>query len=69
MHLIVAAGSPDRAAVHGEHHGVASSERHHFDAGLHPRPLFGQYEFTAVEIFGRPGEEDRDLQRENVLAV
>jgi hypothetical protein len=66
---IVAAGSSDRAAVHGEHHTVALSERHHFDARLHPRPLFGQHKFTALEIFGRIGEKDRDLQRENVLAV
>jgi hypothetical protein len=66
---VVAAGSPDWTAVHGEHHAVALSERRHFDARLHPRPLFGQYKFTALEIFGRLGEEDRDLQRENVLAV
>src|SRR5258708_7234866 len=66
---VVAAGSPDWAAVHGEHHTVTLSERDHVDPRLHPRPLFGQYKFTALEIFGRRGEEDRDLQRENMFAV
>jgi hypothetical protein len=66
---IVAAVSPDWAAVHGERHTVALSERHHVDARLHTRSLFGQHKFTALEILGGPGEKDRDLQRENVLAV
>jgi hypothetical protein len=66
---IVAAGSSDWAAVHGEHHTVALSERHHFDARLHPRSLFGQHKFTALEIFGGLGEQYRDLQWENMLAI
>src|SRR5882672_12270281 len=69
MHTMVAAGSPDRAAVHREYDSVALSERHHFDAALHSGSLFGQHEFTALEVFSRIGEQNRHLQRENVLAV
>ena len=56
VNAIVAASASDRAAIHGEHHTVALSERHHLDARLHTRSLFGQYKFTAVEILGRLGE-------------
>ena len=66
---VVTAGSSDRTSVHGENDTVALIERYHLDPRLHPRSLFGQHKFTALEIFGRLGEEDRDLQRENVLTV
>jgi len=69
LHPIVTAGSSDGAAVHGEHDSVSLSERHHFDARLHPRSLFCQHKFSAFEIFGRLGEEDRNLKRENVFTV
>ena len=66
---IVAAASSNWAAVHSEHHAVTFGERYHFDASLHPRSLFGQHKFATLEVFGGPGEEDRDLLRKNVLAV
>jgi hypothetical protein len=39
-----------RPVVNGEQDGVALSQRHHLNAALHSRPLFGQYKFAASEI-------------------
>ena len=36
---------------------------------LHARPLLGQHELAAVEIRARLRQQDRDLQREDMLAV
>jgi hypothetical protein len=55
--------------VDGEDHAVAAAERHDLGAGLHPGPLLDQDEFTAGEVTSRLGEQNCDLQREDVLAV
>ena len=66
---IVTARSGDRAMVDREHHRVALDERHHLDSRLHAWALFGQDEFAAGEILARPRQQDRDLQRKDVLAI
>lgn len=55
--------------MHSEGNGVALRERNHFGAGLHARALLGQHELAAGEIASRLGQEDRDLEREHVLAI
>src|SRR6185437_1478015 len=58
-----------RPLAHGEDHAVALGEAHHLGARLHARPLFGQHELTALKVASGLGEEDRDLQRKEMLAV
>src|SRR5438105_6972327 len=58
-----------RAMVHGKGDRIALAERHYFRPRLHARALFGQYELAAGEIAPRFRQEDRDLQREHMLAV
>jgi hypothetical protein len=38
-------------------------------ARLHARALFGQDELAAVEVLAGFGQQHRDLQREDVLAI
>ena len=66
---IFAACSLDRAAVHSEHHTVALGQRDHLDARLHARSLFSQHKFAAFEVFDRLRQENRNLQREDMLPV
>ena len=54
---------------HREDHPIAAAERHHFNARLHPRPLFGQDELAASEVTAGLLQQDRDLEREDELAV
>src|SRR3984893_1768985 len=69
VHAIHAAGSFYRTMMDSEYHGVALAERHYFGAGLHPRALLGDDEFTAGEVLFRLREQNRDLQGEDMLAV
>jgi hypothetical protein len=67
-----AVGSPralDRAMVDGKYHALALVERDHLGPRLHAGPLFGEDEFAAREIDGGPCEQERDLEREDMLAV
>ena len=58
-----------RPMMHGKGHRVALTQRHHLGARLHARPLLGQHEFAAGEIAARFRQQDRDLQREHMLAI
>src|SRR4051812_34580815 len=58
-----------RSVMYSKCHRIALRERHHFGSRLHPRPLFGQHEFTTGEIAPGFREEYRDLQREHMLAI
>ena len=69
LHAIIAACSRDRSVVDSEDHGIALAQGQDFGAGLHARPLFGQDEFAAVEIFARRGEQHRHLEREDMRAI
>src|SRR5262245_44656253 len=66
---IDAARALHRPVVHWKDHALALPERHHLGARLHARPLLGQDEFAAGKIGARPRQQERDLQREHVLAV
>ncbi len=58
-----------RPLAHRKDHAVTLAERRDLGARLHARPLLGQHEFAAGEILARLGEQDRDLQRKEMLAV
>ena len=58
-----------RPVMHSKSHRIALPERHHFGPRLHSRPLLGQHEFATGEIAARFRQQDRDLQREHMLAV
>jgi hypothetical protein len=62
-------GAAHRPMTDGEDDAIAAPQRHHGGARLYARPLLGQHEFTAREVPARFREQDRDLQREDVLAV
>src|SRR5689334_16274410 len=66
---VVAARAPMRPAVDREHDGVALAERNHLGARLHARPLLGEHELAAVEILSRRRQQDRELQRKDVVAI
>jgi len=53
----------------GEDHRIALPERYDFRARLHPRPLLGDDELAPFEVSRRPRQQDRQLQREDMLTV
>src|SRR5688572_21983786 len=69
IYPIDAALSTHRPVVHGEYRSMALAQRHDLRARLHPRALLGDDEFAAGEVASGLGQQDRDLQREHVLAV
>jgi hypothetical protein len=69
VHAVGAARPLHRPIVHCEGHAVTTSERHHFGPRLHSRPPLGQHELAAGEVFFRLREQNRDLERKDVLAV
>src|SRR5579864_389214 len=59
----------DRPMIHGKGNRIALPERNHLRARLHARPLLGQHELAALEVAPRLGQQERDLQRKDVLAI
>ena len=55
--------------MHSKGDRVALPERNHLGPRLHPRPLLRQHELAAFEIAPRLRQQDRDLQREYMLAI
>ena len=53
----------------GENHAFALHEGDHLDARLHARALFGQDELAASKVAFRLTQQERDLQRKDMLAV
>ena len=64
-----AARALHRPVMHRKDHAFALAQRHDLHARLHARPLLGQHELAAGEVASRIGQQDRELQREDVLAV
>jgi len=58
-----------RSLAHREDNAISLEERNYFGPGLHPGALLRHHELTPGKILLRLGEQDRDLQRENVLTV
>ena len=58
-----------RTLMDGEDNRVTLPERHDFRPRLHARPLLGHHEFAAREIAAGFGQQDRDLEREHMLAI
>src|SRR5580704_17083629 len=58
-----------RPLAHGKDDAVALRKRRDLRALLHARALLGQHEFAAGEVMARLGEQDRELQRKEMLAV
>src|SRR5579863_2204769 len=58
-----------RTVMHGEHHRIALPQRHHLNAALHARALFGQRKLATGKILSRLGEQHRRLQGKSELAV
>ena len=52
-----------------ESHRIPLPKGHDLGAALHARPLFGQDELAAGEVFARLREEDRDLDRKCEIAI
>src|SRR5512134_1540546 len=63
-----AARALHRTVMDGEYHRVALAQRHHFRSRLHARTLLGDHEFAAREVPPGLGQQDRHLEREDVLA-
>src|SRR5215470_18683936 len=64
-----AARALHRPVMHGKDDALALAERDDLRARLHARPLLREDEFAAQEILARPRQQERNLQREDVLAV
>src|SRR5689334_22482678 len=58
-----------RPNMHRKGHAVALAKRHDLSPRLHAWTLFGQHEFATGEIAIRLGQQDRDLQRKDMLAI
>jgi hypothetical protein len=58
-----------RTVMDGEDNRVALPERHDFWPRLHARALLGEHELATREVTFGFGQQNRDLERENVLAV
>src|SRR4051812_20978643 len=69
LHLVVATHPFHRAAVDGEDGRVALPERQNHGASLHTRPLLGHYQLATFEVLARLIQQDRNLHREDMLAV
>ena len=61
--------APDRPVAYREDHALALVEPDDLGPRLHARPLLGQDEFAPREVDVRPREQERDLEREDVIAV
>ena len=61
--------SLNRTMMHCERHRVALAKRNHLWPRLHTGPLLGEHEFTSGEISLRLREQDRHLDRKDVLTV
>ena len=59
----------NRSMMDREDHTLTLAQRDDLDARLHAWALLGEDEFTAREIDSRPGEQKRNLEREDVFAV
>src|SRR3954451_15067481 len=59
----------NRPDMHRKHHSIALAKRHYFGPRLHAWALLGQDEFTTREVAAGFGQQNRDLQGKNVLAV
>jgi len=57
------------AMMNCEHHTVPLPERHNYWSRLHTRPLLRHHEFAAREIFVGFGQQDGELERENMLPI
>ena len=66
---VYAASALNRTMVNGEDHSVALPQRHDLGARLHAGTLLGQHELAAGEVSSRLRQQDRDLQRKDMLAV
>src|SRR5687767_13470931 len=69
IYPVDAARTLHRTVMDGEHHRVTLAKRHDCRPGLHAWTLFGHDEFSASEVAPRLGQQDRELQRKDVLAV
>lgn len=69
VHAIRAARAVHGPVMHRKDHRIALTQRHDFRARLHAWTLLRQYELTAREILAWFGQQDRELQRKNVLAI
>ena len=58
-----------RAVMHSKRNRISLGERNDLGARLHARPLFDQQKFSTGKVAARVGEQNRDLYRENVLAI
>jgi hypothetical protein len=57
------------AMMNCEYHTVALPERHNYWSRLHARTLLRHHEFAAREIFVGFGQQDGELERENMLSI
>ena len=48
---------------------IALLKRHHHRTGLHPGPLLRHNELSAAEIIARLRQQDRELERKDVLSI
>lgn len=62
-------GSLHGTGVNCERYSIALLERYNLYARLHTWTLFGQHKLAAGKIVVRRGEQDGDLNRENMLSV
>jgi hypothetical protein len=69
IHPVGSASSLHRAVVNGKNHPVALLELRYFGPRLHAWPLFSQHKLSSGEILIYARKQERNLERENELAI
>ena len=66
---IISARGAQRTMSYRENHRFTLCERYHMRTRLHPRALLCEQEFAAFKIALRRRQENRELKRENQIAI
>ena len=69
IHAVSSASSLHRTVVNCENHPVALLELRYFGPRLHAWPLFSQHKLASGEILTRARKQERNLERENEIAI
>ncbi len=68
LHPVDAAHAPHRVTMGRDHRGIALTQRQYQRRRLHAWHLVGRHEYATGEIAPGARRQDRNLQREDMLA-
>src|SRR5262249_53282717 len=69
FHPIATFASLYRSIIDSKQDTIALAQRYNYRSRLHTRALFGHHEFSASEVFFGCGQQNRELDWEDVFAI